>query len=546
MCLTWDALSNLFPRALINTRMHARAMSTPCANVTTSVVLSLARADALARRHERELSAPLRSRFVELLLALGGNGTVNVIVIGGSIPAARMCVRTGASGLWASKYVCSYPSRFARWLAAAHCRDRSAVNFVNRASGGSTTAGWLPSLPSVPLQNERPDGLLLIDFAMNDKFDGVDFSRNESNQVVSTSPVAAATEVMLRFLLAHTQLSPVLVEGTCAEGNAPSRNAHATIARRYGVPFVPYHALLETPYAHHCGKHSYRAATPGTTAWQCKDQNCVHPAPGTYELISAGLGLWWSAFERALSPSVESPAGGRDRHFHLSVTSSPSPSPLSLPSPLTAPSLRQRYYVCRSHTATYDARAAMGCTHAQGSWAGEQAVERVGCAGSLFPRVEAGAWPLVSAREDKPAWVTEGPEHSQLAFDLLFGAALRLTVVYDVSYRDFGLVSLKLAYHAPRWPAEMISRLPTGPFQLSGTAEASHNVTQTGVFSLNLKLSLQSDGQPAETPFGRMASRAASSALITQVPSLPLNATLVLTSLSKPPLRFQVRQVTAC
>ena len=176
-------------------------MSTPCANVTTSVVLSLARADALARRHERELSAPLRSRFVELLLALGGNGTVNVIVIGGSIPAARMCVRTGASGLWASKYVCSYPSRFARWLAAAHCRDRSAVNFVNRASGGSTTAGWLPSLPSVPLQNERPDGLLLIDFAMNDKFDGVDFSRNESNQVVSTSPVAAATEVMLRFLL---------------------------------------------------------------------------------------------------------------------------------------------------------------------------------------------------------------------------------------------------------------------------------------------------------------------------------------------------------
>ena len=153
---------------------------------------------------------------------------------------------------------------------------------------------------------------------------------------------------------------------------------------------------------------------------------------------------------------------------------------------------------------------------------------------------------LVSAREDKPAWVTEGPEHSQLAFDLLFGAALRLTVVYDVSYRDFGLVSLKLAYHAPRWPAEMISRLPTGPFQLSGTAEASHNVTQTGVFSLNLKLSLQSDGQPAETPFGRMASRAASSALITQVPSLPLNATLVLTSLSKPPLRFQVRQVTAC
>jgi len=76
--------------------------------------------------------------------------------------------------------------------------------------------------------------------------------------------------------------------------------------------------------------------------------------------------------------------------------------------------------VCRQPRALYDASRLLG-------------------AGAAIPGVAIrGNWTLREERRGKPAWVSEGPGGSTIAFDLRFGAAPRAVVSWVQGYEGFG------------------------------------------------------------------------------------------------------------
>ena len=118
----------------------------------------------------------------------------------------------------------------------------------------------------------------------------------------------------------------------------------------------------------------------------------------------------------------------------------------------------------------------------------------------------------VATPSPQPGWVTTGPPGSSIEFDLAFGPSPRATLVYDSSYEGFGKVALSLSGQKRQLMLDALRR--SGP-----------RVTQTEVLALNLKLGTH----------GFAAVR----------PHAP-NATLRLTLLSEPPLKFKVRHLSSC
>ena len=135
---------------------------------------------------------------------------------------------------------------------------------------------------------------LLVDFSSNDAafgyyYGATNFSRSDS---LENSPVAAATEVMLRYLIAeHPSLPILVIESTCH--SHASRHAHERAASRYGVPFLAYADALSNGTA--CSK-----------AWHLAGHSHVHPTWETHAVLAEMLAQWWRAFSESLLPTRES------------------------------------------------------------------------------------------------------------------------------------------------------------------------------------------------------------------------------------------------
>ena len=80
-----------------------------------------------------------------------------------------------------------------------------------------------------------------------------------------------------------------------------------------------------------------------------------------------------------------------------------------------------------------------------------------------------GNWSLYEDRLGKPGFISTGPRHSSLEFQVAFGAKPRISLVYDRSYEGFGQVRAKI-----------VSRSRTNtPWTVSANRTDGVRVTQT-------------------------------------------------------------------
>lgn len=444
------------------------------------------------------------------------HGHVRMVMVGGSVAAGTGCLRGDRNHTQGtSDGECAYAARFGRYLRCAHATlDEASVDLdplqgievVNRALGGTTSASGLPLLPaavSTPLQQHGDADFLLVDYSTNDAFHHYYYRGHPRSRTLSTGSVqdkesadevTAATETMLRYLLAeHPQLPIVLVESDCRVplGRVSSRSAHQIVAERYGVPIVTYAGALNDGVG---------CASP---AWEGQHSS-VHPTWQTHASLARLLAEWFETFGSRVSSS-------------LNDVEHTKPVPeVALPSALTSPELRARFAICRSPLTVYDAREAFAASHGQ-------PLSPAAIAAGHRTDVHSKHWLLYEDRPTKPGWITadEFPVNPLLQFDLAFGAQPRLMLVYVMGYEDWGQVELRLGHYSRRG-------LPH--IDVYGVPPKGHvgpNVTQAQLLALDV-------GQDSEG--GRNNHN---------IPAFS-NATLHLKFVSKPPWKFKVLHVSSC
>ena len=219
------------------------------------------------------LSKAQQTAWSNVFATLRSGGTVSVVTIGGSMARGQGCTEHDAA-----QTSCSYSGRLVSWLRRAFPSAR--ILFENRAIGGMTTGVSLLTLPSLSMpvrpdddvDNEDEDydstarpssgaSILLIDYAINDAFElqvqnsrlSVDVYKNAKRTLKPLNQseavylqVVAATEAMVRFLLngARVRSALLVVEGSCWRSTRNTVDAHASVARHYGVPFFDFAATL--------------------------------------------------------------------------------------------------------------------------------------------------------------------------------------------------------------------------------------------------------------------------------------------------------------
>lgn len=329
--------------------------------------------------------------------------TVTFIVLGGSVLRGNGCSEpNGTSGL-----DCAYPARFARWM---RCMYGSGLQFSNRAIGGTPTSSAIPQIPTLtglggsatmahlfdrasirrddPLP--KPPDLVLIDWSANDRVDDTPWRRDVAN-----SKVAAATEQILRFLLAQRPSLAILVfEGSCRTSRLSSRFAHERAARHYGVPFLAYGDLIPP-------KSCFG------TRWAATTSSGTHCGHVTHQLLSNVLAIWWRAAVNAV-PTDVSPITDTNMR--------------ALPAPLTNSALQRQFTICEANSALYDALKS----------------STIGLSPQPGIRVTKGNWSLFEDVPNKPGWISQGEIGSTIGFDLRFGLAPQASVVFEQGYETFG------------------------------------------------------------------------------------------------------------
>ena len=203
------------PAYLIDKRSSFRGMSMASA-VINETAAALASPSILIGRAQR-------LAWTRFFTALASGMTVSIVMLGGSMARGQGCTINAS---YADR--CPYAARLVSKLRTAY--PQATILYENRAVGGMTTGWALLSLPvlSRPVtteSNERVDAsLLLLDYGTNDAFEAQGHwsaARKraepdtymrlkkalkrygmESEQVFQS--VTAATEAMLRYLLAHT------------------------------------------------------------------------------------------------------------------------------------------------------------------------------------------------------------------------------------------------------------------------------------------------------------------------------------------------------
>lgn len=369
---------------------------------------------------------------------------------------------------------CSYPARFGAWLRCRHGLDDTKFELLNRGRGGVTTSAALPMLPSL-VQIFRDDATyqladwLIVDFSAND----IAFPGSKSTNI-TLNPVAAATEIMLRFLLAKYPRLPLLfVQSSCSVSAAGSSRAHEAITSRYGVPFVAFADALKPNVG----------CTP--PAWELAGRT-HHPTWRTHASIASMMAQWWPPFiasfqaSRASSPLVE-----EDQH--------------GLGTPLTSTAARAPFVICREPITSYDAHALATAVHPSG--------------------VKSDGWSLYEDRPSKPGWITD-VFGASIEFNLTFGAAPRLLLVYEAGYEGWGKVNLHIGQRTAK------KRGATSIPVLAQRTEGE-NVTQAEMLSLDVGI---------DTEGGKNNHHI-----------LPFETkTLKLVFASQPPLKFKVLLVSSC
>ena len=405
---------------------------------------------------------------------------VQAVVIGGSV--------TKGTGCFDSKHSeeeCAYPARFARWM-RCHPAIGTNLGLANRARSGTTTAAALPLLPAmVRMYGDDGDAFiadwLIVDFSSNDAH----FSHfyrppsrqrrlEEQSSGTISDPVVAATEVMLRYLIEeHPQLPLLLVESDCH--SKTSRIAHQMVAEHYGVPFVAYSEALREGEG--CSRN----------AWRFSEHSKVHPTWHTHDVVAQMLALWWEAFTPSLraGQKEESPPSVNERAFGPHLTSS---------------AARAQFAICRRPITVYDAHEA--------SKANVQSMV-----------VTSDGWELYEDRPKKPGWITSGPVGASINFNLTFGAAPRLVLLYEAGYEGWGDVHLHIGARTTPRGANYIL--------VQGLRTGGDKVTQAEL--LTLEVGTDSEGgrnNHAIKPFS--------------------TASLKVVFVSKPPLRFKLLHVSSC
>ena len=446
---------------------------------------------------EQPLSSEQRRAWRGLLRALATpRRRVSAVAVGGSVPSGTTCVDRALGlprGSKDQERACAYPSRFARWLWAVHCRSSATTFFANRALGGTTTAGALPMLPLMVADVEeagqegdkhgRAADMLLVDFAVNDHYAEQDWGTSPRDSTRSAPSrawaVEAATEVLLRHVLSSSPHTAVLLyEGTCITNE--TKLAHERIARRYGVPFVSYGDALSE-----CSR---------ITTWTAAH---AHPSLTTHRYLADALAFWWRAFARRLQAELS--------------TSTVDASLLhpSRSAPISEPTLLRRYEICEA-VREYDAMSA---------WQSRAASSSALAATSAVAGVELGGgnWALNADRLGKPGWIGS-EQNSSLHFALSVGASPRATLVFERSYTGFGTARVDIFCHGQRHDS---GRRPTWRHlaTLDGLRRDGKNVTLASVETVNLR-------QKGVLPHS--------------------NCTLRLTISSDAPLKFKLRHVSSC
>ena len=296
---------------------------------------------------------------------------------------------------------CSYPARFSRWLAETYYgADASKLKFINRALGGTTTAGALPQLSQLISQGgvEIPD-LVIVDYGVNDRFeeqDWLDHGTYRKDVSIGNSAgdkVFAATEALLRYVLkTHPTAAIAMADGFCENSNSFSKRAHKKATFILGVPYITYSRLTR----HGCNQVA------------CGGKACLHtphPPFPVHEHVKVGLSHWWKAFAwRLKCRSSQEP----------SLSQSEASSFMLSEPPMAPDGLVQRYKVCERSLSTFDARSIHHGNINYGSVRG---------------------WPLTldNGREDRAAWTASG-EGSTITFDLHFGQSPQVALVFTKGY----------------------------------------------------------------------------------------------------------------
>ena len=426
---------------------------------------------------------------------------VRTVIVGGSVTHGTSC-EDREHGLKETE--CAYAARFGTYLRCHYAHKQ--IHVLNRARGGVTSAAALPLLPAMlriyddDAVQEADADWLLVDFSSNDAafgyyYGATNFSRSDS---LETSPVAAATEVMLRYLIAeHPSLPILVIESTCH--SHATRHAHERAARQYGVPFLAYADALSNGTA--CSK-----------AWHLAGHSHVHPTWETHAVLAEMLAQWWRAFSASLLPTRESvapPAKVDDGRLGPYLTSASTRAPFGVcGSPVTVFDAHDTYAARRDRV--MDAYAAYAAA-ANGSRASRRAARDI---------VEpfGHGWELYEDRPSKPGWITS-TEGATLEFNLTFGAAPRLLLLYEAGYEGWGEVHLHLGERTSRRGAPFIP--------VSGLRTGGERVTQAELLAIECGIDPEgSRNNHNIRPFA--------------------NATLKLVFASKPPLRFKVMHVSSC
>ena len=448
------------------------------------------------------VSSQQRRAYAALVHSLRSNHRVHTVVVGGSVTAGSGC-EDRKHGLHGAQ--CAFSARFGHWIRCHYAHNQ--LHVANRARGGVTTAAALPLLPSMLRIFEDTDAeqevltdWLLIDFSSNDAAFGYYYGASPPLRLrrllemesLASSPIAAATEVMLRYLTAeHPNLPILVIESSCR--STSSSHAHEMVARRYGVPFLAYaHALTNKTG---CSK----------AAWHLGGHSRVHPLWDTHAVLAEMLAQWWQAFSASL-PTRESETGNLALPAKLDEA--------QLGPHITSASMRAPFVVCGSAVTVYDAHEAHAAARGHHIPTASRRDVR-----TPLPAVVSHGWELYQDRPSKPGWITQGPPGASIAFNLTFGAAPRLLLLYEAGYEGWGDIRLYLG--------ERTSRRGEPFLPVSGLRAGGANVTQAELLTIEC-------GADSEGGRNNHNIRPYS------------NAMLKLVFVSKPPLRFKVLHVSSC
>ena len=370
-------------------------------------------------------------------------------------------------------------------LAAAAAAAAAAAGAINASSA---------RLRRRVQQQQSSASIILMDYAINDAFElqvansKLDASvywgakrllkpLNQSQAVYQQ--VAAATEAMLRYLLAHARerSALLLVEGSCWRSARNTTAAHATIARHYGVPWFDFASTLRrgiepvqkgigrascdacirmsrkgcenspAPVIFSDGKHpDYRAHLFVASAlrhllvaWSNEpllNVQLSQEASARAIIARARASKRTAAAAAAAAANKGSSSGllggptGVDDSQVAAVAAAPSGG---LPPAVSPAALLAQFTLCSRPTTVYSSSQWIKLTRRFGA-------EAMAARGNITLR--SGAWRLYEDRRAKPGWISTGPNGSTIEFAVRFGRTPRLTFAYTMGYEGFERVSV--------------------------------------------------------------------------------------------------------